>query len=125
LLLRPYSAGGQTQKPKLLATAAIAAKIHNIQSEVNTDLSKAAVPVSKAHMEHQVGPLKQIATGFVIAQLDAEPQIASWQLRDQPIRILGGKCGNQNPPSLSGRPYVFRGLANKDDPSVWAIAYRG
>jgi hypothetical protein len=125
-LLCPRPSGGQTQKPRLLPTGGAAAKIRSIQNELVTGFNKETVPFSKAQHERQFEQLKRIVTGFVIRQLEAEPAIERWQLRDQLIRIFGGQRDEQNPDAFLGPPYVFRAQApNQDSPSVWAVAYRG
>ena len=82
--------------------------------------------IGKLCHEHQFEQLKSILTSFVIAQLEAEPEIEWWQLRDQVVRILGIKYDPRTPDHFHEAPYAFRVLkVRKDDPIVWAIVDRG
>jgi hypothetical protein len=125
VLLWPHPSLGQPQKPKLLSTAFTSRTVQAIESKLTVELSREALPVDKARHKRQFEQLKNTVTSFVIAQLEAEPEIEWWQLRGQLIRVLGTNYDEQTPDHFHEPPYVFRVRRSRnEDPIVWVLAYK-
>jgi hypothetical protein len=66
-------------------------------------------------------------SGFILDQLEAEPGIDRWQLRDQLFRVRGAKPPERSHYKDGQPPYVFRLPASpgagEAGPVVWAIVY--
>lgn len=125
VLLWPHPFLGQPQKPRLLPTESTSRTVRAIQSKLAEELSRETFPVDKARHKRQFEHFKSTITGFVIAQLEAEPEIEWWQLRGQLLLVLGTKYEEQTPDHFHEPPYVFRVMrSGKEDPVVWALAYK-
>jgi hypothetical protein len=102
---------GQAVKPNLLPTEVVAKKIAAIQSEILHN-DKLTLPAR----ERQVERIKSLVTEFVIAQLQAEPRLATWQLHRRLVQLLSIP--------FETNAYVFQvGQPCGDGPTVWAVAY--
>ena len=123
----PFTCWGQVApKPRLLPTEFTARKVQGIQSKLLVQPSLENFKSDRAQRERQFAQIESLVTYFVIAQLDAEPAIEWWQLRDQLVRIFGAKFDLNTPDHFHEPPYVFRARRpRKEDPTVWAIAYQG
>lgn len=126
VLLWPRTLPGQDQRPPLLPTQLAAARVRDIQGRLAVDLKPETLQVDKAQHEQLFGQLKKVVTNFVVAQLNAAPEMKWWQMRGQLIRVLGTKYAEDAPDHFHEPPYAFRGLRlSKEDPIVWALAYKG
>jgi hypothetical protein len=121
LLFLPCLLPAQPQKPKLLPAAVPAARIREIQDDLAMYPKVDDLEKDKARREREFDRIRDIVASFVIAQLEAEPQIEREQLRGQLIRVFGGKY-DEHGLYLHEPPYVFPVQQN---PLVLAIVYSG
>src|SRR5215472_15770773 len=92
VLLCPFITTGQAPKPKLLPTEPAARKIRAIQDKLllGSDPGE-SLTASYARHERLFKQLNGIVSDFVVSQLDADPEIGQWPLRDQLVRLFGGE----------------------------------
>jgi hypothetical protein len=110
----------------LLPTKIVAQQIQELQEKLAgpDDLRETQI-----QREMYFSELKTKLTDFVIAQLDAEPRLDRWELRDQLIRARGAVPAERSEVHDRQPPYVFRQPLlwgpNEVGPVVWAVVYGG
>jgi hypothetical protein len=125
VLLWPHPFLGQPPKSRLPPTESASRTVRAIQSKLAVDLNRETFESDKARHKRQFEQLKNTITSFVIAQLEAKPEIEWWQLRAQLILVLGTKYDEQTPDHFHEPPYVFQAMqSGKEGPIVWALAYK-
>ena len=107
VLIWLYPLSGQAQQPQILPTESAAKKIRSIQHDLTADLNAGNVQSYRKRHDRQFEQLKNIVTSFVIAQLEAEPDIPWRQLRNQLVRILGTEFDKRTPDHFHEPPYAF------------------
>lgn len=125
---------GADAKPNLLPTAAVRQRIRAIRSPLE-DVSL-NLKLSKKQRDTYFYRLKAEVSRFIIAQLEAEPELQPRHLRDQLLRILGRKgreAGVQYDSQSIGQmepeePFVQRRSFWKPEEKgkvLWGINYSG
>jgi len=111
----------------LLPTEKVANKIRDMQARLllhGPAKTKEEWAADAAQHQRLFGELQSEVTRYVIAQLEAEPQIGGRQMRGQLVRILNVKFESRDHSDES--PCVFPvERPGEDSPKVWAVAYRG
>src|SRR5262249_42469975 len=105
---------GQMPKSKLLPTESVAIQVGAIQKQLFDRDSKLTDTARNRLFER----IRTLVSNFVITQLEAEPRIEWWQLRQQLGCVLS---------EWQDEPYyVFRAPRTEPDgPTVWAVLYKG
>jgi hypothetical protein len=105
--------------PVLLPADAVAKQVHDLQ---------ALLPDANDRERNlYFDQLQAKLSGFILDQLEAEPGIDRWQLREQLFRARGAKPPQRSHYYDGQPPYVFRLPASpgagETGPVVWAIVY--
>jgi hypothetical protein len=125
LFLSALAIRAQTEKAKLLPTESAARRVQAIRTELDSQVGGDKFEAYKAQHEQLFNRWKQVVATFVMAQLEAEPELDQWQLRDQLMRVLGIKRADMRD-DFHETPLVFPSVRYPvKDPAVWAVVYEG
>jgi hypothetical protein len=119
----------QTEKSKILPTTNAARQVRRIQMEIlSTDVIGDAKS-DQARRDREFAQFKKIVSDYVIAQVEAAPDINWWELRSPLVQILGDKHDARHSPEnpLLESPHVFLGDPGyrKTGPVVFSVVYKG
>jgi len=115
-------------KPKAPSTAEAAEQVRTIQTRLQTTAAVGDFQADVARREKEFDGLKEIVSRYVVARIEASPDIKVWDLRNGLIDVLGVKYDERlGPDNFHQPPYVFRieppYLSNR--PVVFALVYDG
>ncbi|SRR5712691_373168 len=107
--------------PILLPTSVVAQQVRELQARLPDSNDR--------ERETYFNQMATRLSDFVVEQLEAEPRLDRWQLRDQFIRARGSVPAERSHYHDSQPPYVFRlppsWGPDEAGPIVWAVVYGG
>jgi hypothetical protein len=111
---------GADPDPMLLPTTGVAQQVRELQAKL--------ADANDREREMYFNQMTTKLTDFVVAQLEAEPRLDRWQMREQLIRARGAVPPERSHYHDGQPPYVFR-LPPSSGPSdagpiVWSVVYR-
>ena len=116
-------------KPKAPSTAEAAEQVRTIQTKLLGPAGNGDWEAEQAQREKISDGIKEIVSSYVIARIEASPEINWWELRDGLIQVLGVKYDERGGPDAPFRqpPYVFLSnpASRKSGPVVFSVVYGG
>jgi hypothetical protein len=112
---------GADQDLVLLPTSVVAQQVRELQARLADSNDR--------EREAYFNQMETKLADFLIQQLEAEPRLDRWQLREQLIRARGSVPPERSHYRDGQPPYVLRlplsGGPNETGPIVWAVVYGG